>query len=115
MKNDGRYLAEIARQALLCLIPATTLVATGNAGAATGTASMVEVRSIGATFRQLDISPTFNYELACRSPSMAYLLSPDPLSSSFFATMMTSGCIAIPGSQQTRVADIQLGTRLQGT
>jgi hypothetical protein len=103
------------------------LVVRANAGNATGTINMVEVSSIGGVFLQLNISATFNYEPTCPSPSMAYLPSSDPLYSTFLATMLAaqasgsvitvtaSGCVGISGSQQPRISDIQLGTRLPGT
>jgi hypothetical protein len=127
MKGKGCHLARVGRRALLCLIPATLLVTTANAGSATGTVNMVEVSSIGGTFVQLNISPTFYWEPACPTPGLAYLPSSDPLYSSFLATMLaaqangttitvtTSGCVGIPGSQQARISDIQSGTRLPGT
>jgi hypothetical protein len=127
MKSKERYLARVTRRALSCLIPTTVLVVTAIAGNATGTVNMVEVSSIGGVFLQLNISPTFNYEPACPSPSMAYLPSSDPLYSTFLATMLaaqasgsvitvtTSGCVGISGSQQPRISDIQFGARLPGT
>jgi hypothetical protein len=127
MKSNGLNFTRGARRVLSCLIPAMLLVVTANAGNATGTVNMVEVSSLGGVFLQLNISPTFNYEPTCPSPSFAFLVSSDPLYSTFLATMLaaqasgsvitvtTSGCVAISGSQQPRIADIQLGTRLPGT
>jgi hypothetical protein len=128
MKSKECFLARIAPRALLFLIPITLLVATANAGSATGTVNMVEINSIfGGVFLQLNISSTFNYDPSCPSSSLAYLPNTDPLYSSFLATMLaahasgititvtTSGCIAIPGGQQPKIIDIQSGTRLPGT
>jgi hypothetical protein len=127
MKSKGLNFALVPRRALWCLIPATLLAVTANAGNATGTVNMVEVSSLGGVFLQLNISPTFNYEPACPSPSFAFLVSSDPLYSTFLATMLaaqasgsvitvtTSGCVAISGSQQPKITDAQVGTRLPGT
>jgi hypothetical protein len=105
-----------------------SVAAVANAGAATGTVALVEVNStFGGVFVELNISPTFYYETSCPVPGLAFLPSSDPLYSTFLATILsaqasgttitvsTSGCVAIPGSQQARISDIQLGTRLPGT
>ena len=110
------------------LSAAAFVVVAAHAGSATGTVNDVQINGVlGGTFLQLNISPTFNYESGCLSPSWAYIPNSDPLYSSFLATMLsakatgttitvtTSGCVAVSGSQQPHIASIDYGTRLPGT
>jgi hypothetical protein len=121
--STRRVLGE--RLALLAVIAFWGVAA--YAGSATGTVNVIQISSLGGAFLQLNISPTFNYESGCPSPSWAYIPSSDPLYSSFLATMLaakasgttitvtTSGCVAISGSQQPKIISIEHGTRLSGT
>lgn len=121
-------LARMGRWIVPCGILLCGAINSAVAGSATGTVIMVQADStLGGVFVQLSISPTFIYEASCPVPASAFLPSTDPLYATFLGIMLsaqvsgtpitvsTAGCVSVPGSQQPRIFDIQLGTKLPGT